>query len=192
MKFKIKSAELAEAVAGKSYDFPKYTTQIINLANQNAQGTRPKVVGQLSELIEEFPGITYNEWVKWYQQIMPNVMEDATEKIYNMLLGLKDAFDQIDKNMVRMWVRDLILTKTFIGLKFQKTILLKVAEKKGLLFRKSTPQEESQGIDGYIGKRPVSIKPISYKTKNMLNETIDIDFIFYEKKKDGIQVEYNF
>lgn len=28
--------------------FPKYATQILNLANQNAQGTRPAVVGQMS------------------------------------------------------------------------------------------------------------------------------------------------
>ncbi len=44
-KFKIKNAELAEAVSQKQYAFPKYTSQIINLANQNAQGTRPRVVG---------------------------------------------------------------------------------------------------------------------------------------------------
>ncbi|NLX77152.1 MAG: MjaI family restriction endonuclease [Clostridiaceae bacterium] len=29
------------------YSFPKYTSQLINWANQNAQGTRPAVVGQI-------------------------------------------------------------------------------------------------------------------------------------------------
>lgn len=43
-------------------EFPKYTTQILNLANQNAQATRPKVVGQMSELIKEFTGRTLEEW----------------------------------------------------------------------------------------------------------------------------------
>ncbi len=37
-------------------EFPKYTTQLMNLANQNSQGTRPKVVGQMSDLIQEFDG----------------------------------------------------------------------------------------------------------------------------------------
>ena len=36
-EFKIKNAELAEAVSQKQHAFPKYTTQIMNLANQNAQ-----------------------------------------------------------------------------------------------------------------------------------------------------------
>jgi len=46
-------------IIGKERSFPKYTTQIINIANQNAQGTRPKVVGQMSELIEKCPNKSY-------------------------------------------------------------------------------------------------------------------------------------
>ncbi|MGC9027863.1 MAG: MjaI family restriction endonuclease [bacterium] len=34
--------------------FPKYVAPLTNLANQYAQGIRPKVVGQMSELILEF------------------------------------------------------------------------------------------------------------------------------------------
>ena len=59
---KIKNSELIEEISGEAKQFPKYTTQIINLANQNSQGTRPKVVGQLSELIKECPGKTYLNW----------------------------------------------------------------------------------------------------------------------------------
>lgn len=42
---------------------------------------------------------------------------------------------------------------------------------------------------GFIGDIPVSIKPITYRTKNMLSEQIDCKFIFYDKKKDGISVD---
>jgi hypothetical protein len=59
--------QLKSAAGIEDYDFPKYTTQIINLANQNAQGTRPKVVGQMSELINQFPGNRFTDWSKWYQ-----------------------------------------------------------------------------------------------------------------------------
>ena len=61
-EFKIKNAELAEAVSQKQRAFPKYTSQIINLANQNAQGTRPRIVGQMTELFQEFGGKRYEEW----------------------------------------------------------------------------------------------------------------------------------
>lgn len=50
--FKIKNEDLAKDIVSKVELFPKYTTQIMNLANQNAQGTRPAVVGQMSELIQ--------------------------------------------------------------------------------------------------------------------------------------------
>ena len=53
-KIKIKTVELTQDLVGIPIEFPKYTTQLMNLSNQNAQGTRPKVVGQMSYLIQEF------------------------------------------------------------------------------------------------------------------------------------------
>ena len=54
---------MQDLIVGDIPEFPKYSTQLINLANQNAQGTRPKVVGQMSELSKEFPGGSYDVWV---------------------------------------------------------------------------------------------------------------------------------
>ena len=54
MKLKIPNSEVQELLSGKTYSYPKYATQIMNLANQNAQGTRAKIVGQMSDLIQEF------------------------------------------------------------------------------------------------------------------------------------------
>jgi hypothetical protein len=192
MKLKIKNDELMSDIVGEIKEFPKYTTQLVNLANQNAQGTRPKVVGQMSDLIQEFKGNKYEDWSKWYQDKKPSAIDDATEKIYNMVLKLQEAITLIDKQMVKEWVEDLVLNKTFVGLRFQESILKKVASLKRESYRLATPEEESQGIDGYIGLKKVSIKPITYKTKNMLNEEIAIDIIFYNKKKDGINIEYGF
>lgn len=60
-RVKIKNEELALSIVGKLPQFPKYTTQLMNLANSNAQGTRPKVVSQMSELIQEFGGNKYED-----------------------------------------------------------------------------------------------------------------------------------
>jgi hypothetical protein len=187
--FKIKNNELIIEISGEAKSFPKYTTQIINLANQNSQGTRPKIVGQLSELIQKCPHKEYSKWKEWYLQQQPKAIDDATEKVFAMVEELKKAINLIDKKMVKLWVRDLVVDKTFIGLKFQEAILKRVAKLKNTSYRLSNPQEESKGIDGYIGKEPVSIKPTTYKTKNMLNEQIEVKFIFYDKKKDGINVD---
>ncbi|MGD0341804.1 MAG: MjaI family restriction endonuclease, partial [Bacteroidales bacterium] len=119
MKLKIKNNELQEILAGGSIDFPKYSTQIINLGNQNAQGTRPKVVGQMSDLIQEFDGKTLAEWKKWYNNKMPNAIENATDKIYPMVENFKSSITKIDRELIRQWVEDLVIVKTFTGLKFQ-------------------------------------------------------------------------
>ena len=46
-KFKISNVEVAGLSNAPQYKFPKYVTQVINLVNSNAGGTRPKVVGQM-------------------------------------------------------------------------------------------------------------------------------------------------
>ncbi len=192
MKIKIKNSEIQEIIKGEALEFPKYSTQIMNLANQNSQGTRPKVVGQLSDLIQEFDGRTIEEWEKWYKEKIPTAIDDAVEKIYPMIENLKNSINQIDKKLVKKWVEDLVITKTFLGLKFQEAILKKIADIKKTTYRLANPNEESQGIDGFIGKQEISIKPSTYKIKKSLTETIDASIIFYDKKKDGISIEFNF
>lgn len=186
---KISFKELIKEISGEAKEFPKYTTQIINLANQNAQGTRPRVVGQLSELIVKCPHKEYRKWKEWYLQQQPKAIDDATKKIFAMVEELKKAINLIDEKMVKKWVEDLVIDKTFIGLKFQEGILKRIAKLKKLQYCLATPQEESKGIDGFIGNIPVSIKPITYKTKNMLNEKIEVKIIYYDKKKDGVVID---
>src|SRR3989344_1484774 len=176
-------------ISGEAKQFPKYTTQIINLANKNSQGTRPIVVGQLSELIQECPHKEFKKWKEWYLKKYPTAINKATDKIMPMIEGFKEAINKIDREMVKKWVEDLVIDKAFIGFKFQEAILKRVARMKNTSYRLATPQEESKGIDGFIGNIPVSIKPTTYKIKDMLNEQIEAKIIFYEKKKDGINVD---
>ena len=190
MKIKIANTEVQELLSGKSYDFPKYTTQIINLANQNAQGTRPKNVGQMSDLIQEFDGKTLAEWTKWYLDKNPEAIDNATEKVFEMLTNLQNAAAKIDKQMVKDWIEELVIVKTFSGLKFQEAILKKIALHFNTTYRLAKPNEESHGIDGFIGDKAVSIKPNSYKQKQGLNEIIDIPIIYYDKKKSQIVIEF--
>ncbi len=191
-RIKIPNKELQELSGVKTPVFPKYTTQLINLANQNAQGTRPAVVGQQSELIQEFPGQTQQEWATWYEERYPNAIEASTDKIYQGVVNLQETISQIDREMVEIWVRDLILSKTFIGLKFQEAILKRLAEAKEISYRLGTPEEESQGIDGFIGDRAISIKPDTYQAKQQLPEQISVNLVYYTKTKDGITIEYDF
>lgn len=192
MKLKITNSEVQESLSGKSFTYPKYCTQILNLANQNAQATRPRVVGQMSDLIQEFGNGSLSDWRKWYLADHANALDIATERVFDMVENFKENISKIDKPMIKKWIEELVIVKTYAGLKFQDAILKKIAEMKNKSYRLADPFEESQGIDGFIGDIPVSIKPISYKLMQELREEINVSMIYYEKNKSGITAEYEF
>jgi len=183
----IKKVNMAPAV-----EFPKYTTQLMNVANQNAHATRPKNVGQLSDLFEQYVVETEHHsiegWKKWYSEKYPNTIDEATLKIKAQIDHFKAAIELIDEELIHRWVEDLIVNKTFHGLYVQKAIIQKVAELAEMEYRASTPAEESKGIDGIIGGNPVSIKPTTYAYMKKLNEKIEVPIIQYEKNGDDYTV----
>jgi hypothetical protein len=191
MKYKIKNRELINELVGESKVFPTYVSPILNLANRFSGATRPEVVGQMSELVQKCPHKTFEGWKKWYLSVKPNAIERATEKIVSKLREFENVMGKIDENVVRDWVEDLVLVKTFIGLRFQEAILKRVAASLGKEYRLATPEEESEGIDGFIGGEPVSIKPSTYRVeKGRLVETIRAKIIYYEKTEDGIEFQF--
>lgn len=193
MNFTISNEELQSFNESKNAIFPKYTSQLINWANQNAQGTRPKVVGQLSDLFpqyqDEVKAVSISSWKEWYLEKYPHAIETATNKIFEQVENLKAAIQQIDKKMVRRWVEDLIIAKTYNGMYMQKAILAKLASIKEAAYRVACPEEESKGIDGYVGNIAYSIKPDTYKTMSRLAEEIEVKMIYYTKTKSCLKIE---
>ncbi|AEA46275.1 MjaI family restriction endonuclease [Archaeoglobus veneficus] len=179
--------ENVRRMLGKELQLPKYTSPIINLANRFAQATRPKVVGKVSELVKECPYKDFEGWKHWYLEKYPEAIEDATDKIMKMIDSFKEVLDNIDRDTVRKWVEDLVLVKTFIGLNVQEPILSFLASKTKLTYRLSTPEEESAGIDGFIGDFAVSVKPVTYREKERLAGELprgDV-VIYYEKDREN-------
>ena len=117
MKFVIKKEELSVLNGIETPEFPKYTSQLINWANQNAQGTRPRVVGQLSDLFPEYEqecdAVSIDGWREWYLKHYPDAIKTATDKIFSQVENLKVAIQLIDKAMVEKWVNDLVISKTY-------------------------------------------------------------------------------
>ena len=193
MNYTLKNENIESYNESESYTFPKYTSQLINWANQNAQGTRPVVVGQMSELFPEFMSsdseMTIDGWRAWYIERYPDAFEKATDKIYAQVQNLRNAIPLIDRDMVKHWVEDLVIHKTFNGLYVQKAILASLAERTGDTYRLATPEEESKGIDGFVGSIPYSIKPDTYKTMGRLSEIINVKMIYYTNTKTGLKIE---
>ena len=190
-KFKLSNESVYQYNQTELPIFPKYTTQIINLANQNSKGTAPKNVGQLSELLPEYLSSTENAslegWKTWYTQKYPNAVDNAVDKIWVKINNLKDCINLIDKSMIKTWVEDLIYNKTLTGLYYQKAIL----QIEGAPFRLATPSEEAMNIDGFVGDTAYQIKPDTYDhMKYEVHEEIPCKIVRYKKTSTGIIVEY--
>ena len=99
-----------------------------------------------------------------------------------MINNFKQLIIEIDNNMVRKWVEELVFTNTFKGINFQKLILKTIAEEKNMPYKLANTQERAKNIAGYIGSKPFSIKSLSYKSKPMLPEDIKVDIIYYEEE----------
>jgi len=207
----IKKEELMNVLDVPETEFEKYVSPLINLANNFAQATRPKAVGQMSELIkkfqEEYPKSqwTFENWKKFYlsKKVTPDAtgaeaIDRAVKRIEKKIEEMRKVLESIDEVTIREWVEDLILKKTFWGLMVQEPILRKLAELfagDSLSYRLSTPTEESKGIDGFIivnGEEfPVSIKGTTYKQEKHLKEDIKAPIVYYEKTKSGLKVDYS-
>ncbi len=187
---KINNQKLMELLNIDAPKFIKYAGPLMNLANRFSGGTRPKVVGQMSELIKEFDGKTFQEWEEWYLKKHPEAIEAAVDKISKMLTNFKEVLEKMDDKSIKDWVRDLVVTKTFVGFMHQEAILKSVAEYFKVEHKTASPTEEAKGIDGFIGGKSVSIKPHTYLLKPELLEKIEVPIIFYEKTKTGLKISF--
>jgi hypothetical protein len=168
-----------------------YIGSVINIANGFSQATRPKHVGQLSELIQEYRNsctCTEDGWRQfYYEKIGSDKIKTATTKNWEYIQRIKENLDSLTYEDVCEWVDNLIITKTFSGLELQLDILEMVCDNDD--YRLSTPEEEAQGIDGFVNGEPVSIKPNSYKkTIEYGKEGIKYRIIFYKQTKKGLVI----
>ena len=142
----------------------------------------------MTELIDECPARDFDGWRDWYLDRYPRAIDEAVERVSSMLDRLRDAMDGIDCETVRRWVTELVIEKTYVGLRVERAILEEAAQVLNKTLSSSSPEDESQGIDGYLDGRPVSVKPTTYKAKPMLPETIAADMIYYDKQSNGTVV----
>lgn len=169
--------------------WPTYATQLMNIAGQNSQATRPKRIGSLKETWSKMrtAGIkgTLDNWTDYYNQTHGvDKLETAGNRIHEQLI--KMGIQWIDSGMCIEYVKETVYNKTHMGLGGEEMAIEVVAKHFSKPFRFSTPEEESQGIDGWIGDKPVQVKPHDSAFKAHVHNHADQDktlVVTYEKEK---------
>lgn len=176
-----------------SLDFPKYVYPIINKKCDMSKACGSSNVSHLHTLIKQKKFRTINEWKKWYIRRYPDNVEKAIHKLYNVciksLFNISSGGIKISKkgkeqirDFCTQFIENLMFKKTFVGLKVQEAILFKLSEIMNEKYVWASPEDDSSGIDGYIGKIPVSVKPKSCKYAKKAG----VKRIIYTIEKDHI------
>jgi hypothetical protein len=188
-KMLVTFSEIGETSGTTQPIYPKFVSPILNTINQGTQATRPKNVGQMTDLSQEFINThvikTPAAWKRFYDSKMPGAIQKAIETNAVVAHRFNIGYD-----VVETWVKDLIYSKTYQGLMAQEAIGKKLAALENKTFRRSSRQEEAKGIDGWLDDMPVSIKSKSYDAVIPSKyEGIPVRMIFYTKTKEGFKVK---
>ena len=183
----ITKEELKEIAGYEAKSFPTYIAPLLNMINRWASGTASKIVGQMSDLAQECPHKDYDKWKKWYLEKHPEAINNAVKLVRAKLENVKEKLSEVNDDTIKLWVEDLVIDKSFWGLKIQEAIIKKLEGLTGEKCRLATAKEEQKGIDGFVGNVPVQIKPDSLDSapQTIRTEKYIARVINYKKTKDG-------
>ena len=193
-KDKIKQSNKSEYSI--NYKPGKYHSAFLNIVNKDAHSSRPETVGKLAteifpNYIDNATNPTPESWKKHYQDTHSEEYNNGLTKFKKQFKKEKQAINNITDDDLQAYYDDLMFNKTFKGLYAQNEILKDIATDKNTEFRKPTATEEGQGIDGYIGDVPYSVKSETYKNsaaKN--NETINAIMVYYKDNQKDKTIDY--
>lgn len=143
-------------------EWPKYSTQMLNVAGQNCKAFDVKKVGSAKETWLEMRGQgirgTFENWCEFYDAtpLSKNIPVQA-QKLFEMITKMQ--IGGITKEMCEDYIKEVLYNKTHMGMAGEEMALQAVAEYYGAELRFSTAEEEAQGIDGWIGDQPAQVKP---------------------------------
>lgn len=175
-------------------DWPKYATQLMNIAGQNCKATSPKNIGSCKDAwtqmrAQGIPG-TLENWTNFYKQVHgEQKLVEAGKKIHVMLD--KMGITWITQDMAIDYAKEIAYNKTHMGLGGEEMAVEVVAAYLQKEFRFSTPEEESQGTDAWIGGKPVQVKPHDSVFKGHVHNHANKEthlIITYEDKKQACYI----
>lgn len=190
---KLTASDFKGLVKRNRCNFPINTKPILNIATQNSQCTRPKVVGSMKEFFTEFlalkQGKSVEDWERFYREIKDgsNRIQAATDKLYTYLNKMPLDHSVFTREIAEDYILDLVINKTHYGMSGEFHAVVAAANYFNLPYKFSTAEEETHGIDAWLGKFPVQVKPHDSVAKHHVRNVANMNktlVITYESKKD--------
>lgn len=175
-------------------DYEKYFEGLIRDIASDKNPTDSDAVGQLTDLVDESSAQTYREWEKYYKRNYleenPDAINNAVDEIIEYLGGtINERLYNIDKQLVKKWVEQLVYQRTPSGLFYEIGILQYISEEHDLEYENSNSQDETEGIDGFLDGNEVQVKPDSYEHGGTERQMPSVATIVYEIQDDNILVD---
>lgn len=176
-------------------EYETYVRPLLNLANQYSHATRPAQLGiSTSEESKRFQDQhdqpAPSDWRAYLndEYDMDAILDEATDQMQEKIDEFRAVLDNVDRSVIRKWLKELIYQKSFEGHAIEERVMLEAANHYGVRFERNTKSDEQDGIDGYLGGQPVSVKPVSYFDKNELPEHIDVPMLVYSIQDGQLQI----
>ena len=185
------AAKSQNKAKSKSAYAPKpYVSPILNKINEWARATRPETVGKIASVL--FPEYISTKgkhssagWKEYYLREHATEYWAAFYKLKRKFEEVKKSINEVSDKDIQEWLDNILFEKTFEGLYWQEVILRDVAARLDEEFVPSTAEDESVGIDGYIGGKAYSGKPSSYqRSQASQHEKIDATMIYYDDQNE--------
>ena len=185
----VKESEFS-LLSGEEYSHPNQKIiHLLHLASKEMPEKEPDFASRFNEINSEQAEGHENDFYNWYGEKMMDSLEESTNRMMKTLTMLKKEIHKIHREDVERYCRSQLVSDSWIGEDAKEGILKKVAHEKKSLYRTG---EMDSSIDGYIGDRPVIIKPYQRHHDDIEDEVTHATTIFYKLNTDGMDLFYEF
>jgi hypothetical protein len=177
-------------LSGEDFSLPNISiVHLLHLASKELPQKEPDFSDRFAEVYEEKSEGRENEFEAWYEESKKDSLTDTTERMMKVLMMLKKEIHKIHQSDVEDYCRSQLISDSWIGEDAKEGILKKIAMEKHTLYK--TDYTESS-IDGYIGGKPVIIRPYQRHHDDIEDEVTQATTIFYKLNSDGVDLYFEF
>lgn len=163
---------------------------ILNNAYNQSCNSGTKTLGDMSKITSEFDGGSFDDFLNYYyiehdgEQARISAIERMAD---NLVSRVESVGGELERHEAIKWSRkyvDSMIVNSYKGFMSEEKALNLVAAEREESWRTAPPEEESEGIDGYVGGKSVQVKPISHTNLDINSFDVDMLVVYEYHESD--------